>query len=210
MTQRRCGAGRCVGKSDASLSARLRSGGPDTELAGRHGETAPGDCVDSGGRPPGSSRGGPAERMFASSTDRLDHSADRERTVGSNRRAHRSQTGRSPGVSACGTRRWTITRRCATTNPLSRVPVIRPEGPGCADSGPSPSSAPSAETIYRSLIRPATAGGQPSPGQFRFLRVQRTVDMQEIRVCGLQAPRARSEEHEPAAASFDSSVDFIQ
>ncbi len=138
MTRRRCGEWWSVGKSDASLSARARSGGLDTGLAGRHGETAPGGCADSGGRPPGGSRGGPAGRTLVSSNDRRDHSADRERTVGSNRRAHRSRIGRSPGAPACGTRRWTITRRCAKTNPLSRVPVIRPEGPGCADSGPSP------------------------------------------------------------------------
>ena len=57
--------------------------------------------------------------------------------------------------------------------------MIRPEGPGCADSGPSPSSAPSAETIYRSLIPRATGGGTTSPGRFRFLRLQTTVDIEE-------------------------------
>jgi len=176
MTRRRCGRGRREGKSDASLSAGSRSGGPDSGPAGRHGETAPGARADSDDWPPGDWRDGPAPRRRGNSTDRPDHSADRERTVGSNRRAHRSRTGRNPGVPACGTRRWTITRWCAKTNPLSRVPVIRPEGPGCADSGPSPSSAPSAETIYRSLITRATGNRTTSPGWFRFLRLQTTVD----------------------------------
>src|SRR5207253_1764383 len=79
------------------------------------------------------------------------------------RAAHRPQTGRSPGVPAFGTRRWTITRRCAKTKTLNRVvPVIRPEGPGYADSGPSPFPSPSAGTVYRSLIKRATWLGTTS------------------------------------------------
>src|SRR5205807_7960927 len=116
-----------------------------------------------------------------SSSDRPDHSADTERTLGRNRPVHRPQTGRSPGVPAFGTRRWTITRRCAKTKTLNRVvPVIRPEGPGCADSGPSPFPSPSAGTVYRSLIKRATWWGLPASGRFRFVRLQTTVDTTHI------------------------------
>ena len=44
-------------------------------------------------------------------------------------------------------RGWTITGAVCDKRVLSRVPVIRPEGPGCQDSGLSPFSAVSGNDL---------------------------------------------------------------
>jgi hypothetical protein len=159
VTGRQCRGRRGRGKSDASLSSFPGADEPDTALAARHAETAPGGCVGSGGRPPGGSRGGPVGHTPRSSSDRLDHSAGRGRTPGDNRLEHKSRTGMNPRAPALGARGWTITRGCAKKGLelLNRVPVIRPEGPGCPRLRALTPRPPSAGTIYRSVIKLATA-----------------------------------------------------
>jgi hypothetical protein len=133
VTGRRCRGHRACGKPDASLSSFPGANEPDTALAAPHAEPVQGGCVGSGGQPLGGSRGGPVGRTPRSSSDRPDHSAGKGRTPGGNRLAHRSRTGMNPRAPALGARGWTITRGCAKKGMelLNRVPVIRPEGPGC-------------------------------------------------------------------------------
>jgi hypothetical protein len=136
VTGRQCRGRRGGGKSDASLSAFSGADELDTALAGPHAAPAPGGCVGSGGQPPGGSRGEPGGRTPRSSSDRPDRSAGRGRTPGDNRLEHRSRTGMNPRAPALGARGWTITWGCARKGLelLNRVPVIRPEGPGCPRS----------------------------------------------------------------------------
>jgi hypothetical protein len=159
VTGRRCRDRRGRGKADASLSSFPGADEPGTALAAPHAETAPGGCVGSGGQPPGGSRGGPGGRTPRSSSDRPDHSAGRERTPGDNPLAHRSRTGMNPRAPALGARGWTITRGYAKKGLalLNRAPVIRPRGPGVSKTPGPHSSPPSAGTIYRSVIKLATA-----------------------------------------------------
>ena len=172
----RCREGRRAGKSDASLFLRGGTDGPDTAPAGQHDETAPDGCVGSGGRRLEASRGELAGRTPGSSSDPLDHSAGRGRTPGGNRREHRPQTGRNPGVPVLGARGWTIIEAVCEKEVLSRVPVIRPEGPGCSRLRALTLSAPVAGTIYLSSDHVRNGRERSYSGRFRFLHFLVVID----------------------------------
>ena len=75
-----------------------------------------------------------------------------------------------------GARGWTIIEAVCEKEVLSRVPVIRPEGPGCSRLRALTLSAPVAGTIYLSSDHVRNGRERSYSGRFRFLHFLVVID----------------------------------